>query len=140
MWWRESARHKAHTTVENSENESVSMRMSPTNRMAVSAPYITHGYMGTPNNFACGGRGGGVAPCCVRTCCNSSENEVVTHLCTLIMAHLDTLIMAYQLSCIKALLWAMQCVFSLSCSLQGSGWYTSPTQAGMCQCSGRGVS
>ena len=55
MVWRESAQHEAQTTVENRENESVSMRMSPTNRMAVSAPYITHGYIGTPNNFACGG-------------------------------------------------------------------------------------
>ena len=67
MVWRESAQHEAQTTVENRDNESVSMRMSPTNRMAVSAPYITHGYIGTPNNFAC--RGGGEGRGCGTMLC-----------------------------------------------------------------------
>ena len=43
---------KAHTTVENTAKVSVSMMTRTTKRTAVNVPYITQGYMGTPNNLA----------------------------------------------------------------------------------------
>lgn len=49
---REGIWQGAHTAVENIVYTSVSMRIRTTKRTAVIVPYITQGYMGTPNNLA----------------------------------------------------------------------------------------